>query len=171
MNLRDTRLKAVILAGGFGTRLRPLSCTRPKLLFPVVNKPILDWTLERLAEIGVKEVILAVNYMAETLMQHYGSARYGMKISYSTEDRPLGTGGPVKKAEKLIGHKEPFLVLNGDILTNMNYAQLLEQHRENGAVATIALCEVDDPSRYGIVELTEEKQITRFIEKPAREEA
>jgi len=171
MNLRDTRLKAVILAGGFGTRLRPLSCTRPKLLFPVVNKPILDWTLERLAKIGVKEVILAVNYMAETLMQHYGTARYGMKISYSTEDRPLGTGGPVKKAEKLIGRKEPFLVLNGDILTNMNYAQLLEQHRENGAVATIALYEVDDPSRYGIAELTEKKQITRFIEKPTREEA
>jgi NDP-sugar pyrophosphorylase family protein len=165
------KLKALILAGGFGTRLRPLSCTRPKLLFPVMNKPILDWTLERLAKSSVKEVILAVNYMAETLMQHYGNSKYKMKILYSKEDRPLGTGGPVKKAEKFIGHEEPFLVLNGDILTNANYKQLIEKHRENDAVATITLCEVDDPSRYGIVELTEKKRITRFIEKPTREKA
>ena len=164
-------MKALILAGGFGTRLRPLSCTRPKLLFPVMNKPILDWTLERLAKSGVKEVILAVNYMAETLMHHYGNSKYKMKILYSKEDRPLGTGGPVKNAEKLFGHEEPFLVLNGDILTNANYTELIEKHRENDAVATITLCEVNDPSRYGIVELAEEKRIIRFIEKPAREKA
>lgn len=171
MKLRDARLKALILAGGFGTRLRPLSCTRPKLLFPVMNKPILDWTLERLAKSGVKEVILAVNYLAETLMQHYGNSKYKMKILYSKEDRPLGTGGPVKNAEKIIGHEEPFLVLNGDVLTNANYTELVEKHRENDAVATITLCEVNDPSRYGIVELTEERRIMRFIEKPAREKA
>jgi len=92
-------------------------------------------------------------------------------ILYSKEDRPLGTGGPVKNAEKLIGYEEPFLVLNGDILTNANYTQLIEKHRENGAIATITLCEVDDPSRYGIVELTEGKRIMRFIEKPTRERA
>ena len=171
MKLRDARLKALILAGGFGTRLRPLSCTRPKLLFPVMNKPILDWTLEKLAKNGVKEVMLAVNYMAENLMQHYGNSKYKMKILYSKEDRPLGTAGPVKNAEKLIGHEEPFLVLNGDILTNMNYTELIEKHRENDTVATITLCEVDDPSRYGIAELTEGKRIIRFIEKPAYEKA
>jgi len=136
-----------------------------------MNKPILDWTLERLAKSGVKEIILAVNYMAETLMHHYGNSKYKMKILYSKEDRPLGTGGPVKKAEKLIGHEEPFLVLNGDILTNMNYTELTEKHRENDTVATITLCEVEDPSRYGIVELTEERRITRFIEKPSPQEA
>ena len=136
-----------------------------------MNKPILDWTLERLAKNGVKEVILAVNHMAENLVQHYGNSKYKMKILYSKEDRPLGTAGPVKNAEKLFGHKEPFLVLNGDILTNANYTQLLEKHREKEAVATITLCEVDDPSRYGIAELTEEKRITRFIEKPTREKA
>jgi mannose-1-phosphate guanylyltransferase len=171
MLLRDTRLKALILAGGFGTRLRPLSCTRPKLLFPVMNKPILDWTLERLAKGGVKEVILAVNYMAENLMQHCGNSKYEMRILYSKEDSPLGTGGPVKNAEKLIGHEEPFLVLNGDILTNMDYTELVEKHSENDTIATITLCEVDDPSRFGIAKLTEEKRIIRFIEKPAREKA
>ena len=136
-----------------------------------MNKPILDWTLERLAKSGVKEVILAVNYMAETLMHHYGNAKYRMKILYSREEKPLGTGGPVKNAEKLIGYEEPFLVLNGDILTNMNFTELIEKHRENNAIATITIYEVDDPSRYGIVELTEEKRIIRFIEKPAREKA
>lgn len=136
-----------------------------------MNKTILDWTLERLAKSGVKEVILAVNYMAETLMRHYGNSKYKIKILYSKEDRPLGTGGAVKNAEKLIGYDETFLVLNGDILTNMNYMELVEKHRESNTVATITLCEVDDPSRYGIVELAEEKRIKRFIEKPAHKKA
>jgi len=136
-----------------------------------MNKPILDWTLEELAKNGVKEAILAINYMADNLIQHYGNSKYKMKISYSKEDRPLGTGGPIKNAENLIDHEEPFLVLNGDILTNMSYTELLEKHREKGAVATITLCQVDDPSRYGIAELTEEKQIIQFIEKPTREKA
>jgi mannose-1-phosphate guanylyltransferase len=165
------KLKALILAGGVGTRLRPLSCTRPKLLFPIANKPLLDWTLERLAKSKVKEIILAVNYMAEVFIQHYGTAKYGMKLLYSREGRPLRTGGPIKKAEKLIGHDEPFLVLNGDILTNMNYTDLVKRHKENDAVATIALYRVENPSRYGIAEMTEKNRILRFLEKPARMEA
>jgi mannose-1-phosphate guanylyltransferase len=164
-------LKAVILAGGVGTRLRPLTCTRPKLLFPVLNKPLLDWTLERLAESGVKEAILAVNYMAEAFIQHYGKSKYGMKISYSREEKPLRTGGPIKKAEKLIGHKKPFLVLNGDILTKIDYTKLLERHKEKDAIATIALYEVEDPSRYGTAELTENNRVIRFEEKAPRGKA
>jgi NDP-sugar pyrophosphorylase family protein len=164
-------LKALILAGGVGTRLRPLSCTRPKLLFPIANKPLLDWTLERLAKNGIKEVILAVNYMAEAFIQRYGATKYGMKILYSREGRPLRTGGPIKKAEELIGHEEPFLVLNGDILTNMNYADLVKKHKENDAIATITLYKVEDPSRYGIAEMTEKNRILRFLEKPTRKEA
>lgn len=166
-----SKLKALILAGGVGTRLRPLSCTRPKLLFPISNKPLLDWTLERLAENGIKEVILAVNYMAEVFIQRYGATKYGMKLRYSREARPLRTGGPIKKAEELIGHKEPFLVLNGDILTNMNYADLVRKHKENDAIATIALYKVEDPSRYGIAEMTEKTRVLRFLEKPTRKEA
>ncbi len=175
-------MKAVILAGGFGTRLRPLSCTRPKILFPVANTPLLDWTLEKLAKNKVKKTILAVNYMADAFIKRYGKKAYGMKIFYSRDpypapetlplfQMPLRTGGPIKRAEKLIGRKKPFLVLNGDILTNINYAEFMKKQKASGAIATIALHEVEDPSRYGVVELTEEGRIVRFVEKPTREEA
>lgn len=158
-------MKAIILAGGIGTRLRPLSCTRPKLLFPVLNKPLLDGTLERLAEIGVDGVTLAVKYMAEVFMQRYGKSKHGIEISYSIEKKPMRTGGAIKYAEDLIGHEEPFLVLNGDIFTTIDYNSLVKKHKENNAVATIALYRVKDPSRYGTVKLTENSQITQFVEK------
>jgi len=175
-------MKAVILAGGFGTRLRPLSCTRPKHLFPICNKPQLDWTIEKLAKSKTKEVILAVNYMANVYVQHYKESKQKPKISFSRDistsntrglfQRPLGTGGPIKNAEKLIGRKEPFLVLNGDVLTNMDYAQLIKKHRtKNKATATIALYRVEDPSRYGVAELSQDNRVLRFIEKPPREKA
>ena len=158
-------MNAIILAGGIGTRLRPLSCTRPKLLFPILNKPLLDWTLERLAETGVSGVTLAVKYMAEAFMQRYGESTHEMKITYSKEKKPMRTGGAIKYAEELIGHEEPFLVLNGDIFTRIDYAALLKRHKENGAVATIALIRVEDPSRYGTVKLTEDDRVTQFVEK------
>jgi len=175
-------LKAVVLAGGLGTRLRPLSCTRPKLLFPIGNKPLLDWTIEKLAKSGTKEVILAVNYMAEPIVRHYRKLRQKPKISISRDapisdkrtpfSRPLGTGGPIKKAEAIIGHKEPFIVLNGDILTNMDYAELIKRHRASKeATATIALHRVEDPSRYGVAELTKDNRVVRFVEKPPQEKA
>jgi len=158
-------MKAIILAGGVGTRLRPLSCTRPKLLFPVLNKPLLDWTLERLAETGVGGVTLAVKYMAEAFMQRYGETKHGIKISYSIEKKPMRTGGAIKYAEELIGHEEPFLVLNGDIFTTIDYAALINEHKQNKPVATIALYRVADPSRYGTVKLTNQNRITQFVEK------
>ncbi len=158
-------MKAIILAGGVGTRLRPLSCTRPKLLFPILNKPLLDWTLERLAETGVNGVTLAVKYMAEAFMQRYGESKHGMKISYSIEKKPMRTGGAIKYAEELIGYEEPFLVLNGDIFTTIDYTALIKKHEEKNAAATIALYRVEDPSRYGTTKLTKENRITQFIEK------
>ena len=165
-------MKAIILAGGFGTRLRPLSCTRPKLMFPVANRPLLDWTLERLSKAGVDTVVLAVNYMAEALEKYFKRNRYGMKIIYSRELKPLGTGGPIKKAEGFLrSGDDPFWVLNGDILSRIDYNALLNFHRENGGDATIALREVEDPSRFGVVELNESNQILRFVEKPKPEEA
>jgi len=172
-------LKALILAGGFGTRLRPLSCTRPKLLFPIANKPILDLTLERLAASGVKEVVLAVNFMADALEHAFGRSKYGIKLHYSRDAPPkseithsrrrgLGTGGPIKQAEKLLEGEDPFFVLNGDILTDANYLEIMKEHKNNNGIATIALRRVEDPSRYGVVELTNENRITRFVEKPFR---
>jgi len=175
-------LKAVVLAGGFGTRLRPLSCTRPKLLFPIGNKPLLDWAIEKLARSGTEEVILAINYMSDALAQHCRKSKQKPKISISKDtpvskarnlfQRPLGTGGPIKKAERLIGHEEPFLVLNGDILTNIDYAELIKKHRTSKeAIATIALYRVGDPSRYGVAELGKNNRVARFVEKPPIEKA
>ena len=162
-------MKAIILAGGVGTRLRPLSCTRPKLLFPILNKPLLDWTLERLAESGVDGATLAVKYMAEAFMQRYGTSTNVIKITYSKEKQPMRTGGAIKCAEELIGHKEPFLVLNGDIFTTIDYKALLRKHKESNAIATIALYRVEDPSRYGTAKLAENSRITQFVEKAPKE--
>ena len=107
-------MKAVILAGGFATRLRPLSCSRPKTLFPIVNKPLLEWIFERLASNGVDEAILAVNALTQFYIRQQHPAKHGLKIRFSIDPprMPLGTAGPVKKAEKLIGHDEPFIVFH-----------------------------------------------------------
>ena len=158
----------MILAGGFGTRLRPLSCTRPKILLPIVNKPLLQWTFERLAKNNIKEVRLAVNYQTEVAIKQHRIPRCGLHVTYSRDPlrKPLGTGGPIKKAEKFIGHNAPFLVLNGDVFADVNYTEILKTHEENDAVATIALHRVEDPSRYGVAELAADNRIKRFIEKP-----
>lgn len=164
-------MKAVIIAGGFGTRLRPLSCTRPKHLFPLAGKPLLDWTLERLANSGVNEIVFAINYMADAFSKRYGKSAFGMKTNYCQESEPLGTGGCVKNAESIIGHDEDFLLLNGDILSELDYLQLVAKHRKNNGVATITLHRVRDPSRYGVVELAEGNRIKCFIEKPPKGKA
>jgi mannose-1-phosphate guanylyltransferase len=130
-----------------------------------LNKPLLDLTLERLAETGVDGVTLAVKYMAEFFMQRYGESKHGIGISYSIEKKPMRTGGAIKYAEHLIGHEEPFLVLNGDIFSTIDYSALIKKHQETNAAATIALYRVEDPSRYGTVKLTDENRITQFIEK------
>ena len=115
-------MKALILAGGFGTRLRPLSCTRPKLMFPIANRMLLDWMMEKLANEGVLKIVLAVNYMADVLRREFGRSKYGMKIVYSREKKPLGTGGPIKKAEDFLNDDDdPFFVLNGDIISTISY--------------------------------------------------
>ena len=163
----------MILAGGFGTRLRPLSCTRPKTLFPIVNKPLLQWIFERLAKNNIREAILAVNLQTEFYIRRQRIPRYGLRVKYSIDPpkMPLGTAGPIKKAEKLLRNSEPFLVLNGDIFADLSYNEILENHKEKEALATIALCEVEDPSRYGVAEIAENGQIKRFIEKPAKDAA
>ncbi len=165
-------VKALILAGGFATRLRPLSCTRPKTLFPIVNKPLLQWIFERLSKDGVDEAILAVNALTKFYIKQTKIPKQGLKIKFSVDPpkKPLGTGGPIKKAEKLLGRSEPFIVLNGDIYAEIDYKKLLETHKKTKALATIALCKVEDPCSFGVVEL-EENKIKRFVEKPARGQA
>ncbi|MCL2476889.1 NDP-sugar synthase [Candidatus Bathycorpusculum sp.] len=163
-------MKALILAGGFATRLRPLSCSRPKTLFPIVNKPLLQWTFERLANNGVDEVILAVNALTQFYIRQQKPSKCGLKVRFSIDPpkTPLGTAGPIKKAESLLGHDEPFLVLNGDIFADIDYQNLLNKHKKTNALATMALCRVEDPSCFGVVELCEDDCIKRFIEKPPK---
>lgn len=166
-------MKALILAGGFGTRLRPISCTRPKTLFPVVNKPLLEGIFERLAKYRFSEAIMAVNALTEFYIKKHKIQKYGLKIKYSIDPpkKPLGTGGPIKNAEKLIGKTGPFLVLNGDIFADLNYKEIIRTHQEKKALATIALYKVKDPSRYGSVEISDNNQIKQFIEKPEKGQA
>jgi mannose-1-phosphate guanylyltransferase len=164
-----THLKALILAGGFATRLRPLSCSRPKTLFPIVNKPLLQWIFERLAKGGIDEAILAVNAITKFYITQHKPSKCGLKIRFSVDPpkMPLGTGGPLKKAEKLIGHDEPFIMLNGDIYADLNYRELLEAHKKSNALATIALCKVDDPCSFGVADL-KGNAIKKFVEKPSK---
>jgi mannose-1-phosphate guanylyltransferase len=163
-------LKALILAGGFATRLRPLSCTRPKILFPIVSKPLLEWTFERLAKNNIKEAIMAINHQIEVEIKQQRIPKHGLRVTYSRDPlgKPLGSGGPIKKAEKHIGHDSPFLVLNGDIFADVNYTEILKLHEKRKAVATIALHQVEEPSRYGVVKLTKDNRITEFVEKPPK---
>ena len=168
-----TLLKALILAGGFATRLRPLSCARPKTLFPIVNKPLLEWTFERLANSGVEEAVMAVNALTQFYIKQQQLHKHRLKVRFSIDPTkmPLGTAGPIKKAQRLLGYDEPFIVLNGDIFADINYNELLESHKKSGAYGTIALCKVDDPSRYGVAELTNGNCIKQFIEKPPKDKA
>ena len=166
-------LKAVILAGGFATRLRPLSCSRPKTLFPIVNKPLLQWIFEELTTNDVTEVVLAVNALTQFHIKQQKPSKCGLKVKYAIDPpkTPLGTAGSIKNTEKLVGYEEPFIVLNGDIFADINYKQLMDIHVKTGALATIALHKVEDPSRYGAVEIDKDKCIKNFIEKPAKEQA
>jgi NDP-sugar pyrophosphorylase family protein len=159
--------KALFVAGGFATRLRPLSCTRPKIMFPILNKPLVEWILEGLSKNNVEEAIFAVNSQTAFYLKHSKFSKSGIKIIYSCDPpkKPLGTGGPIRKAEKILG-KEDFLVVNGDIFASINYAEIIKMHREKDATATIALHHAKDPSRYGVAELATNGRIRRFIEKP-----
>ena len=135
------------------------------MLLPIANQPLIDYTLQSLAQGGVDTVVLSVYYMAESMVRYLGPTKYDLGILYSREQRPLGTGGPIKLAKDML-NGETFLTLNGDILTDLDYRRLVSFHREKGGLATIALVQVPDPSRYGAVELDWEGRITRFVEKP-----
>jgi NDP-sugar pyrophosphorylase family protein len=142
----------------------------PKQLFPVVDKPLIFRTIENLKRFGVDEIILAVNYKTELLMERVGGEYNGIKVRYSREINPLGTGGPIKKAEPMLKGEDLFLCLNGDILIQNGLEDLIRIHRERNPVATITLREVEDPSRFGVAVLDDKMHIRDFIEKPNKGE-
>lgn len=165
-------MKAVILVGGEGTRLRPLTTNRPKPLIPLVNRPFLDHVLNVLRTHGITDVVLAMSYLSENFEQAYGDGSHlGMKLTYVREEQPMGTGGAIKNVEEHLVPGETFLVLNGDILTDIDLTDMLKMHTDNGSICSISLTPVEDPSAYGVVDLDETGRIQRFTEKPKREEA
>jgi mannose-1-phosphate guanylyltransferase len=163
-------MKAVVLAGGYATRLRPISYVLPKLLFPVAGKPMIHWTLDLLKKFRVDEVVLGVNYLADALRNRVGDEYHGMRIKYSLEELPLGTAGPIKLASKRMKLTDTFIAMNGDIIANINLNEMLNRHTTSHAAVTDALHEVDDPSQFGVVEVDSMSRIMRFVEKPSREE-
>jgi mannose-1-phosphate guanylyltransferase len=162
-------VEAVILVGGLGTRLRPLTYNTPKSLVPVLNRPFLEYVLCRLKEHGVDEVILALSNLAPPIEACFGDgASLGLKISYVHEKAPLGTAGAIKNASEMVS--DTFFVLNGDIFSDLDFSAMLDFHRRHKALATIALTPVDNPTAYGLVETNCEGRVTRFLEKPKSEE-
>ena len=164
-------MKAVVLAGGYATRLRPISYALPKLLFPVLGKPMIYKTLELLQSIGVDEVTLAVNYMAEKLRAEVGSIYNGMIVNYSLETETLGTAGPIKLASTTTHLDQTFLAMNGDVIAQIDLKEMIKQHAKTGAQITDALHEVKNPERFGVVQLDAENRIQRFVEKPPKNQA
>ncbi len=161
-------MQALILAGGEGTRLRPLTSTIPKPVVPLAGRPFIAYMLDWLRGHGVEEVILACGFMADDVRAVLGDgAQFGLRLKYVEEPRPLGTGGALKFAQDLL--EERFLMLNGDVLTDIDLSAQLRQHRETGARATLALVEVPDPSAYGLVLLANDRSVTAFLEKPGQE--
>jgi mannose-1-phosphate guanylyltransferase len=162
-------LKAVILVGGQGTRLRPLTVNTPKPMLPLVNIPFIEYVIRLLKSHGIDEVILSAGYLPTVFDAHLGDGDdLGVKLTYVTEEKPLGTGGAVKNVERYLD--DTFIVFNGDILTNLNISQLIEYHRRKKAVATLTLTPVDDPTSYGLVPIDTAGHVTEFLEKPSWDE-
>ncbi|MDQ6780907.1 MAG: NDP-sugar synthase [Candidatus Eremiobacteraeota bacterium] len=158
-------MQAVILVGGEGTRLRPLTYAVPKPMAPLLGRPFIGWIIERLRAAGVDEIILSCCYMPEALEAHFGDgSEFGIKLHYVFEEEPLGTAGAVKNAVQKV--KGTFYVCNGDILTALDLVALREAHRKHGAIATIHTRAVEDPRQFGVVETDSDGRVKRFVEKP-----
>src|SRR5919199_2479697 len=163
-DLRSQAVRAVILAGGFGTRLRPLTSTRPKPLIPFANEPFLLHPLRQLAAGGFTEVVLSTMYLPEAFDELLPEARKaGVEVVLSSEDTPMGTSGAVKRLSHLLDGA--FLVLNGDVLIDVDFQRLVALHSERKAAATLALVRVPDPSAFGLVPVDEDDRVTAFLEK------
>jgi mannose-1-phosphate guanylyltransferase len=159
-------MQALILAGGEGTRLRPLTTTVPKPVVPLVDRPFIRFMLDWLRSHGVDDVVMSCGHLASGIRNVLGDGTaFGIKLRYVEEPRPLGTGGALKFAEPLL--RDRFLMLNGDVLTDMDLTGQIAQHEQTGARATLALTPVEDPSAYGLVRTRDGGEVTEFVEKPA----
>lgn len=159
-------MKAVVMAGGEGSRLRPLTINRPKPMVPLVDRPVMAHIFELLKLHGITDIIVTVQYLASMIQDFFGDgAALGLNITYSVEETPLGTAGSVKNAEHLL--QEPFLVISGDALTDINLKNIIDYHNDKNSLVTVALKRVDNPLDYGVVITQENGCIKQFLEKPS----
>lgn len=162
-------MQALILAGGEGTRLRPLTIYTPKPVVPIVNRPFLYYQIDLLKRAGIKEITLSLSYKPDKISDIFGDGEdSGVKIYYAVESSPLGTAGAYKNAEEHLS--QTAVVFNGDVLTDIDIAKVVAYHRERNAAATIVLTPVENPSAYGLVETEADGRVRRFLEKPKPEE-
>jgi mannose-1-phosphate guanylyltransferase len=160
-------VKAVVLVGGEGTRLRPLTSTTPKQMLPIGGRPMIEHVLEHLASHGVDQVVLSLGYRPDRFLEAYPDGRCGdVALVYAVESTPLDTAGAVAFAARRAAIDEPFVVVNGDVLTRLDVSDLCAFHRARRALATIALTPVEDPSRYGVVATDGDGRVLAFVEKP-----
>ncbi len=165
-------MKAIVLVGGEGTRLRPLTYTTPKSLLPIANEPFLERQLNWLAGHGIEEVVLSLGYLPDAFHAHFPDDRFGdMTLRYAVEDDPLGTAGGIRYAAEFAGIDERFVVCNGDVLTTLDLTEMVGFHDGHGGEATIHLCRVDDPSAFGVVPTRGDGEVIAFVEKPPRDKA
>jgi mannose-1-phosphate guanylyltransferase len=161
-------MRAVVLVGGFGTRLRPLTNDVPKPMLPIGHEPMIARLVGRLARAGVDDVVLALGFRPEPFMAAFPDGTCGdAALHYAVEPEPLDTGGAIRFAAEHGAISDTFVVANGDIVTDLDVAALVAAHRASGAEATIHLTPVDDPSSYGVVDLAPDGRVRRFVEKPA----
>src|SRR5881392_4138403 len=158
-------MQALVLAGGEGTRLRPLTLSVPKPVMPLAGRPFLTFMLDWLGRHGVDDVILSCGFMSDAVENVLGDEHDGMRVRYVVEEEPLGTAGPMRLAADAGVLEERLLVLNGDVLTDMDITAELRQHEQTGARATLALVAVDDTSSYGVVPTRPDGSVEAFLEK------
>ena len=155
-------MKGVILAGGFGKRLKPITDNVPKPMIEILDRPIIEWQIQLLAKNNIREIIICVGYLKEQIIDHIASGnRFNVKVAYTVEEEPLGTGGALKNTYSLLkDEKEGFFMINGDILTNIDFKNLADKNSTN----TLAVVPLNSP--YGIVDFDEQLNVTGFKEKP-----
>ena len=162
-------MQALILAGGKGTRLRPLTVYTPKPIVPICNRPFLLYQIDTLRRAGIIDITLSLSYQPQKIEQQLGDGSdYGVNLKYTVEPQPMGTAGAYKFAEELI--REPTVVFNGDVLTDLDLKTVIREHQQRKAIATVVLAPVEDPSAYGVVETEPDGRVGRFLEKPKPEE-
>ncbi len=160
-------MQAVILVGGFGTRLRPLTYGTPKQMLPVGNRPMIELVVAHLAKQGITEVILSLGYQPDKFTDAYPDNKIaGVPVRYAVEPEPLDTAGAIGFAARELDVKDTFVALNGDVINDLDVGKLVELHKARGGEGTIHLTPVDDPSRYGVVPIDGDNRVEAFIEKP-----